>query len=43
MDGLRGMAEPVPADALVAGEVTGVPRGAFARDRAHRFLGAGTR
>lgn len=39
MDGLQGMAEPVPAHALVEGEPIGVQRGDFVRDRAHRFPG----
>ena len=39
MDRLQGMAEPVPADALVKGEPTGVERGDFVRNRAHRFPG----
>ncbi len=39
MDGLRALAEQVPADALVGGEPTGSERGAFVRDRAHRFPG----
>ena len=39
MDGLQGMAEPAPVDALVGGEPIGVRRGDFVRDRAHRFPG----
>ena len=39
MGGLQGTAEPAPADALVEGQPTGVERGAFVRDRAHRFPG----
>ncbi len=39
MEGLRALAEQVPADALVGGEPAGSERGAFVRDRAHRFPG----
>ena len=39
MDGLHKPAEQVPADPLVEGEPTGGERGAFVRDRAHRFPG----
>jgi hypothetical protein len=39
MDGLQGMARPVPADALVERGPAGGGRGDFVRDRAHRFPG----
>lgn len=39
MDGLHEMAGQVPADPLVEGEPAGGERGAFVRDRAHRFPG----
>ncbi len=39
MDGLDENAERVPAEPLVEGEPAGGERGAFVRDRAHRFPG----
>ena len=39
MDGLHETAEQVLADPLVEGEPTGGERGAFVRDRGHRFPG----
>ncbi len=39
MDGLHETAEQVPVDPLVEGELAGGERGAFVRDRAHRFPG----
>ncbi len=39
MDGLHETAKQVPADPLVEGEPAGGERGAFVRDRAHRFPG----
>ena len=39
MDGLHEKAEQVPAEQLVEGEPAGGERGAFVRDRAHRFPG----
>jgi hypothetical protein len=42
MDGLNDPAGQVSADPLVEGEWTGAGRGAFVRDRAHRFPGRRT-
>jgi hypothetical protein len=39
MDGLYEMADQLPADPVGEGEPTGGQRGAFVRDRAHRFPG----
>ena len=39
MDGLDAVAGQPPSDALVEGEPAGSERGAFVRDRAHRFPG----
>ena len=39
MDGLQGMAQPVSTDALVGDDPTEANRGAFVRDRGHRFPG----
>ncbi len=39
MDGLHETAGQVPADLLVEGEPAGGERGAFVRDRTHRFPG----
>jgi len=39
VDGLHETAEQVPVDPLVEGELAGGERGAFVRDRAHRFPG----
>jgi hypothetical protein len=39
MDGQHETAEQVPTDPLVEGEPAGGERGAFVRDRAHRFPG----
>jgi hypothetical protein len=39
MDGLDAAAGQLPAAALVEGEPTAGERGAFVRDRAHRFPG----
>jgi len=39
MDGLHKPAGQAPADSLVDGEPTAGVRGAFVRDRAHRFPG----